>query len=197
MKSNFSAVILCGCLAVFVAGCSSDSSRMVPIPIVPETLKVSPNETLSFAAQAKGVQIYECRARKDDASKFEWVFKAPEADLFDRQGKRIGRHYAGPTWEAIDGSKVVGEVKARESSTDAKAIPWLLLVARKHEGNGVCSRVTSIQRLQTVGGKAPAQGCDQSSQGHEVRVPYTAMYYFYTSKASALAETTADGKRPE
>jgi hypothetical protein len=183
MKSNFSAVIMCGSLAVFMAGCSSDSSRKVSVPVVPEMLKVSPNEALSFAAEAKGVQIYECRARKDDASKFEWVFKAPDADLFDRQGKRIGRHYAGPTWEAIDGSKVVGEAKAREPSTDANAVPWLLLVARKHEGNGVFSRVTSIQRLETVGGKAPAQGCDQSSQGNEARVPYTAVYYFYTPKS--------------
>lgn len=174
---------MCAWLAVFMAGCSSDSSMRVSVPIVPEALKVALSETLSFAAEAKGVQIYECRARKDDASKFEWVFKAPEADLFDRQGKRIGRHYVGPTWEAIDGSKVVGEVKAREPSPDANAVPWLLLVARKHEGNGVFTRVTSIQRLETVGGKAPAQGCDQSSQGNEVRVPYTAVYYFYTPKS--------------
>jgi Protein of unknown function (DUF3455) len=196
MKSNFSAIIMSGWLAVFMVGCSSGSSRMVSVPIVPETLKVSPGEALSFAAEAKGVQIYECRARKDDATKFEWVFKAPEADLFDQQGRRIGRHYAGPTWEAIDGSKVVGEIKAREPSPDANAIPWLLLAARKHEGNGVFTRVTSIQRLETVGGKAPAQSCDQSSQGNEVRVPYTAVYFFYTSKASAITSASADGRWP-
>jgi hypothetical protein len=110
----------------------------------------------------------------------EWALKAPEAYLFDAQGKRIGRHYGGPTWEGIDGSKVVGEVKGRESSTQTNAIPWLLLVAKKHEGNGVFCRVSSIQRLETLGGKAPAGGCDWSKLGTELRVPYTAVYYFYT-----------------
>lgn len=102
--------------------------------------------------------------------------------MFDRHGKKIGRHYAGPTWEATDGSKVVGEFKNRAPSTDANAIPWLLLAGKKHEGYGIFSRVTSIQRLETVGGKAPAEGCDQSSQGKELRVPYTAVYYFYVVK---------------
>jgi hypothetical protein len=163
-----------------MAGCATDSSRRISVPVIPDTLKVSPNETLSFAAKAKGVQIYVCRAKTNDVTEYEWVLKAPEADLFDAQGKRIGRHYGGPTWEGIDGSKVVGEVKAREPSAEPNAIPWLLLVAKKHEGNGVFSRVSSIQRLETVGGKAPAGGCDRSMLGTEVRMPYTAVYYFYS-----------------
>jgi hypothetical protein len=69
---------------------------------------------LSVVAQASGVQIYDCSASKADPSKFEWVFRAPEADLFDGTGKKIGKHYAGPTWESNDGSKVIGEVKARD-----------------------------------------------------------------------------------
>jgi hypothetical protein len=137
---------------------------------------------LSFAANAKGVQIYECRVKKDTTAQYEWVLKAPEADLFEGRGKRIGRHYGGPTWESNDGSKVIGEVKGSEPSTDAKAIPWLLLQAKTHEGNGIFSRVNIIQRLETVGGKPPAEGCDQSGSGKEVRVPFTAVYYFYTSR---------------
>jgi Protein of unknown function (DUF3455) len=176
-----SAVVIYGWLAVLTAGYATDSSGTVSVPVVPDTLKVSPNEVPSFAAKAKGVQIYECRARTNDATEYEWVFKAAEADLFDAQGKRIGRHYGGPTWEGIDGSKVVGEVKGREPSTDTNAIPWLLLVARKHEGHGVFSRVSSIQRLETVGGKAPGGGQDRSKLGTQLRVPYTAVYYFYTS----------------
>ena len=182
MKRNLPALIVCGWLAVFLAGCATDSSRRVSVPVVPDTVKVPAVDSLAFAASAKGVQIYECRARKDDATQYEWVFKAPEADLFDARGKKIGRHYGGPTWESNDGSKVLGEVKGREPSTDANAIPWLLLGARKHEGNGVFSRVSSIQRLETVGGKAPAGGCDQSSMGKELRVPYRAVYYFYVPK---------------
>jgi hypothetical protein len=177
---RFSAVIIYGLLAALISGCSTDSTGRVSVPVVPDTLKVSANETLSFAAKAKGVQIYDCRAKPNDATVYEWVLKAPEAELFDTLGKRIGRHYGGPTWEGVDGSKVVGEVKARESSTEANAIPWLLLLAKKHEGNGVFSRVSSIQRLETVGGKAPAGGRDRSKLGAEVQVPYTAVYYFYT-----------------
>jgi hypothetical protein len=179
---HLSAVVICGWLAVSIAGRATDSSSRVSIPVVPDTLKVSPNETVSFVAKAKGVQIYECRTRTNDVTRNEWVLKAPEADLFDAQGKRIGRHYGGPTWEGIDGSKVVGEVKSRKPSTDTNAIPWLLLVARKHEGNGVFSRISSIQRLETVGGKAPADGGNQSKLGTELRVPYSAVYYFYTSE---------------
>ena len=182
MKDNLPTVIICGWLAVFVTGCGPDSSPRLSVPVVPDTLKVSPTDTLSFAANAKGVQIYECRAKKDDATQYEWVLKAPEADLFDGRGEKIGRHYGGPTWESSDGSKVVGEVKGSEPSPDANAIPWLLLGAKKHEGNGAFSRVNSIQRLETVGGKAPAGGCDQSSMGKELRVPYSAVYYFYVSK---------------
>jgi hypothetical protein len=179
-KRRFSAVMNYGLLVALMAGCSTNSSVRVSVPVVPNTLKVSPEETLSFAAKAKGVQIYECRIKTNDTSNYEWVLKAPEADLFDMQGKRIGRHYGGPTWEGIDGSKVVGEVKGREPSTNSNAIPWLLLVAKQHEGDGVFSRISSIQRLETAGGKAPAESHDQSMVGTESRVPYTAIYYFYT-----------------
>ena len=182
MKDNLPAVIVCGWLAVLMTGCSPDSSPRLSVPVVPDTLKVSPTDTLSFAFNAKGVQIYECRAKKDDATQYEWVLKAPEADLFDGREKKVGRHYGGPTWESSDGSKVVGEARGSEPSTDANAIPWLLLDAKKHEGEGVFGRVNTIQRLETVGGKAPAGGCDQSSMGKELRVPYSAVYYFYVSK---------------
>jgi hypothetical protein len=182
MKDGFPPVIVCGWLAVFMIGCGPDSSPRLSVPVVPDTIKVPPTDTLSFAANGKGVQIYECRAKKDDATQYEWVLKAPEADLFDGRGKKIGRHYGGPTWESSDGSKVVGELKGSEPSTDANAIPWLLLGAKKHEGDGVFSRVNSIQRLETGGGKAPGGGCDESSVGKELRVPYSAKYYFYVSK---------------
>ena len=181
-RNNLPAVMVSGWLAIFIAGCATESPRQISLPIIPDSVKAPETEVLSFAANAKGVQIYECRAGKDDAAQYEWVLKAPEADLFDGRGKKIGRHYGGPTWEANDGSKVVGEVKGREPSTDANAIPWLLLGSKTHEGKGVFSGVSSIQRLATVGGKAPAGGCEASSMGKELRVPYTAVYYFYIPK---------------
>jgi len=153
---------------------------LVPeVPVVPEALKPPAGQKLSIEVVGIGVQIYECKQAKDDPKRFEWVFKAPEAELFDSDGKRIGRHYAGPTWEANDGSKVVGEIKGRDDGPNSNAIPWLLLSAKSNTGNGVFSRVQSIQRLHTVGGKAPAAGCVRAQAGNEKRVAYEAGYYFY------------------
>ena len=95
---------------------------------------------------------------------------------------RIGTHYAGPSWEAIDGSKVQGEVKARFASSDPQAIPWLLLATRSTGKDGSFAKVTFIQRLETVGGKAPADGCTQAKLNQELRIDYTANYHLYTGK---------------
>ncbi len=152
-------------------------------PAVPDALKAPKTQELSLELQAAGVQIYECKASKDQPARFEWVFKAPEADLLDSAGKKVGRHYAGPTWESDDGSKVVGEVKAKDSGPDPDAIPWLLLAAKSTSGNGVFAKTQSIQRVNTSGGKAPAEGCDESQLGKEARVPYKATYRFYSGKA--------------
>lgn len=150
-------------------------------PAVPENLQVPATQTISLETQATGVQIYECTAGKTDPTRFEWLFKAPEAELFDGAGKKIGKHYAGPTWESSDGSKVIGEVKARNDGPDANAIPWLLLSAKSTSGNGVFSHTQSIQRLHTAGGKAPAEACNQAQVGKEARVAYKAAYYFYVA----------------
>ena len=183
MKSSlFLQLVIFSWLAIFLACCERDSSRKLSTPSVSNSLKVPLTDTLAFAATGKGVQIYECRANKDNPNQFEWVLKAPDADLFDARGKKIGHHYGGPTWESSDGSKVTGEVKGSDPSTDANAIPWLLLSAKTHEGNGILSRVNSIQRLETRGGKAPSGGCDQSNMGKQLQLPYTAVYYFYDSK---------------
>ena len=149
---------------------------------VPESLRTTANEILSLESRATGVQIYTCTARKDDPSKYEWTLSAPEAELRDVSGRRIGRHYAGPTWEADDGSKVIGDVKARDNGPDASAIPWLLLVAKSNSGNGVFAKTTSIQRLDTAGGKAPADGCEVSQAERQMHVPYTATYYFFSPR---------------
>jgi hypothetical protein len=73
-------------------------------------------------------------------------------------------------------------VKARDAGPDPSAIPWLLLSAKSNSGAGVFSQVKSIQRLQTVGGKAPSAPCGQDNTKQVVRVPYKATYYFYGAK---------------
>jgi uncharacterized protein DUF3455 len=162
---------------VWLSGCAASvppASRLE----VPSSLQVPGDQALALEARARGVQIYECRAAKD-AAKFEWTLKGPEAELLDGAGKPIGRHYAGPTWEASDGSKVVGEVKAKDAGPDPTAVPWLLLTAKSAEGSGVLGRTASIQRLATVGGKAPAEGCSAEHDGAVVRIDYQATYRFY------------------
>src|ERR1700740_1851314 len=106
-------------------------------PQAPEILRVPDEQRVLLKALAKGVQNYECKATAADPGKFDWTFKAPEADLTNKHGKKIGKHYAGPTWEANDGSKVVGEVKARDDGPAATAIPWLLLSAKSTLGSRV------------------------------------------------------------
>jgi FtsP/CotA-like multicopper oxidase with cupredoxin domain len=147
---------------------------------IPAAVQVPDGFVLSLKAQANGVQIYQCSAAKDDASHFEWTFEAPQAELSDGAGSPIGRHYAGPTWDAADGSSVVGSLKAKDDGPDPTAVPWLLLAAKSNAGEGVFSNVQYIQRLYTSGGKAPAEGCDQSHAGNETSVPYKASYYFYS-----------------
>jgi hypothetical protein len=171
------ACIIATVATLFTACASIDRSAMAPG--VPESLRVPDRLVLSREVPATGFQIYDCAASKSNPSRFEWAFRAPEAELFDTKGRTIGKHYAGPTWEANDGSKVVGEVKGRDDGPDANAIPWLLLVAKSASGSGDFGRVQSIQRINTVGGKAPAGGCSASEAGREVRVPYKATYYLY------------------
>ena len=157
-------------------------ARAEAIREVPDPLEPPAGAVLSLSVHAVGVQIYRCSAAPDNPSGFGWTFVAPEADLFDSSGRRMGRHYAGPTWEATDGSKVVGALKAAVESPEPTAIPWLLLRAKSTEGHGVLSRTTSIQRLRTVGGKAPSQGCSQARAGQETKAPYRAEYDFYVAQ---------------
>jgi len=175
----FLALLIAVGSTVSIANAASESGTA---PAIPENLKVPATQILSLEARAAGVQIYECGASKTDPTRFEWVFKAPEADLFDGDGKKIGKHYAGPTWESNDGSKVIGEVVARDNGPRADAIPWLLLSAKSTSGKGVFSRILSVQRLLTVGGKAPAEGCDKAQSGKEARIAYTARYTFFAAR---------------
>jgi hypothetical protein len=165
--------------AVMVTGCAGTQPAS---SIIPEQLNPGARETMTLIVPAKGVQIYECRASKDKAGAYEWAFVAPEAELFDTTGGQIGKHYAGPHWEARDGSKIVGALKARADAPAAGSIQWLLLGTKSVGAEGTFSKVTSIQRVNTVGGMAPKVGCSQDNAGTPARIPYTADYYFFSAK---------------
>ncbi len=128
----------------------------------------------------KGVQIYTCAKT---AQSYAWRLKAPDATLFDRSGGVAGHHFAGPTWQAADGSAVVGTVAVGSPSPEAGSVPWLVLSAKSHSGTGRFADVAYVVRSQTEGGAAPTSGCDAAHQGGEVRVNYQATYVFFPANS--------------
>jgi hypothetical protein len=163
-------------LCASIAGCASAP------PATPVQLHVPAGESLIKQLHATGVQIYECAPAKSDPSQYEWAFRGPEAKLLTSRGSAAGKHYAGPTWESNDGSAVVGEVIASSPSPQPGSIAWLLLRAKGTAGNGVFTHVRFIQRLNTVGGSAPAQACRKEQAGQQLRAAYSADYFFYGAK---------------
>jgi hypothetical protein len=172
-------------------GCASDGASATPpgtpgpgsascppytAPALPAAIAPPGAARLYRHLAATGVQIYTCQMAMDGAA--GWTLKAPDARLFDEHCALVGTHFAGPTWRLdADGSTVVG--KKMSEAPAAGAIPWLLLSAASGSGAGAFAPVTFIQRVDTIGGLAPADGCDPSRVGTEVAVPYTATYLYY------------------
>jgi hypothetical protein len=191
MLALFAAIALIGSLS----GAASAQSTPTSAAAIPENLEPPADSVLLFTLEARGVQIYVCEADPDDATAFVWTFKAPQAELLNERGEVVGSHFAGPTWQGQDGSAVVGAVLERAAAPDAGAIPWLLLETKDHEGSGAFSTITHIQRLDTAGGVAPAEGCDEAHAGEEVRAPYEATYaFFYPAMAATPGATAAAGQ---
>jgi Protein of unknown function (DUF3455) len=145
---------------------------------IPTSLRAPAGEKLVLQAHATGWQIYTCGTGSD--GKPQWTLKAPDADLHDAKGAVIGHHAAGPSWKYSDGSQVIGKAVAHADAPDGKSIPWLLVTAIGHSGNGLFARVSTIQRLHTDGGQPPpASECKPTQPAAETRSSYTADYYFY------------------
>jgi len=142
---------------------------------IPDILKVPEGNVLLLRAHGRGTQKYACPVSATSKA-------VPHAILFHGgEGDLVAIHFAGPTWEALDGSSVVGDAANAKHFTapDPDGVDWLLLPALSTAGNGLFSRVTFIQRLFTDGGKPPAEGCDQAHNQIEVLVEYSAEYLFY------------------
>ena len=149
-------------------------------PDVPKGIAVPPGHKLLFQLDARGVQVYKAVPGK--AGKLEWALEGPLADLFDDRARKAGCHYEGPSWEAADGSKVVrdtaAEVKLAPAPRPADDVPWLLIQVKAAEGPaGRLSPAVYVQRLQTAGGKAPAEAPKRA--GTRVGVVYNAVYRFF------------------
>ena len=158
-------------LTIAAAGlCASGAMAQAPAQ-VPAAVAL-PGATSVATFQGVGAQVYECKAGSD--GKLAWVFREPIAALI-QNGKTVGRHYAGPTWEDVDGSKIVGKAVGNAPGATADDIPWLKLNVVKHEGRGILSKVTNVQRLDTHGG-ALSGSCDKA--GDFKSVAYSATYVF-------------------
>ena len=138
---------------------------------LPEAI-AAPGETAILTLHAEGAQVYECKTSADGA--LAWALREPIATLF-LDGKTVGRHYAGPNWEYIDGSAVVGQVVGTAPGTVANDIPWLKLAVASRRGSGALSPATTVQRINTVGGKL--NGACYKAGTYE-SVPYSADYVF-------------------
>jgi len=141
-------------------------------PAVPPEIEVAEGNRVHFHGFGVGVQIYTWNG-------VSWGTAVPEATLFDNDGNIVAIHFAGPTWESNSGSKVVGALPPKAVIVDPNSIPWLRLsaVAASTEGPGIFDNTTFIQRVNTVGGKAPS--VNGAVVGQVARVPYTADYFFY------------------
>jgi hypothetical protein len=144
------------------------ASAQTPLP----DAIAAPGETTVLTLHAEGAQVYECKAGND--GKLAWAFREPIATLL-LDGKTVGRHYTGPNWEHIDSSAVVGKAVGNAPGTTPDDIPWLKLTVTSGRGTGILSGVTTVQRINTVGGKLEG-ACDKP--GTYRNAPYSADYVF-------------------
>lgn len=157
--------VLVGLALCIIATRATAEQQMVAAP---------PGAKLLLETAAQGVQIYACQQGG-------WKFSAPEAALFDAAGRQVGIHFAGPSWQAEDGSKIVGEVEAQAPAPEPHAVAWLLLRVKSHEGQGILTGVDLVRRIDTQGGTAPAGACNSDQGSTQARIRYTARYLFYVT----------------
>ena len=129
-------------------------------------------EAVVTTLHAEGAQVYECKAGA--GGKLAWAFREPIATLL-LDGKTVGRHYAGPNWEHVDGSGVTAKAVANVPGQSAGDIPWLKLEATARRGRATLSAVNTIQRINTRGGVHTGP-CDKAGTFHSA--PYSADYVF-------------------
>jgi hypothetical protein len=145
---------------------------------VSSTLAAPADEAAAFALRAEGVHVFECKPLAGTANRFAWAFTAPEATLYDA-GTPVGRQTSENTFEATADRSTLSAIPRSRQDGGANNLPWLLMRAQSTPDSGVFAAVTSVQRVNTAGGVAPATGCDDLNVGKEARVPFTADYYFY------------------
>ena len=172
-----------------VLGGGVGGAAWLALPAIPPALAAPAGAVVKAHGHAVGAQIYTCNAAGGGADggavTYTWSLKAPDARLYDSDGAQIGTHGAGPSWTSNDGSVANGVKVAQVDAPQAGAITWLLLRVASTTGTGEFSDATFVQRLNTVGGVAPATGCDSTTTGTDTAIGYSADYYFYTGGTGA------------
>lgn len=166
VQANMRQISSCvGATAIILTMASSVGAAEPPEAIAAK------GETILFEVHAAGAQIYECKADSD--GRLTWRFREPIAALF-RDGKTVGRHYAGPAWE-VEGSAITGKAAGKAPGATAKDIPWLKLDVVERRGDGPLQAATTVQRINTAGGNFEG-ACEKSGDLHAE--PYEADYVF-------------------
>ena len=160
----------CAAILALVATMLSAAAAAQPIPA---SLAPPQGSVEVGRYPARGTQNYVCAMKHGALS---WTFKAPEAALTTAGNAPFAHHFAGPTWQATDGSRVLGKLVASVPSPKAEAVPWLLLSATS-SGARALARVRNVQPLDTLGGAGPKRACSRA--GEAERVAYTATYVFF------------------
>ncbi|MCA1402396.1 DUF3455 domain-containing protein [Bradyrhizobium sp. BRP56] len=157
--------------AVVLASFSLTTSAAFAADPLPDAV-AAPGESKILTVHAEGVQVYECKPVSD--GKLAWSFREPVATLI-ADGRTVGRHYAGPNWEHVDGSVVTARAAGSAPGATAADIPWLKLEVIAHRGNGLLSGVATVQRINTSGGEFSG-ACDKA--GALKSAAYSADYVF-------------------
>ena len=79
------------------------------------------------------------------------------------------------TGNSVDGSAVIAKAAGNAPGATANDIAWLKLDVIAHRGSGVLAGVTTVQRINTAGGKLDG-ACDKL--GATKSAPYSADYVF-------------------
>ena len=151
-------------------------------PNVPPRLQAGAAEEPAFVLSERGAQVYECRSLVN--GRYAWVFTNPDATLSDGT-TAVATHTAPNLWEASGDRSSVSAVVRSSAAAGSDALPWTLMSARSDSANGLFAGVTSVQRVNTAGGVAPRDGCNEYAVGKEARVDYTADYYFYKPRGAS------------
>ena len=171
--------MLAAAAAALLSACTAGPMMMkVDNAGLPESVRVPAGQKVTMTTTGVGEITYECREKAAAAGQYEWAFVGPVATLYSGDKRSVGKYYAGPTWEAADGSKVTGKQVAVSPASPGN-IPLQLVKTDPAMGAGSMTGVTYIQRLNTKGGVAPSAACDAASKGKRQQVAYEADYVFY------------------